>query len=279
LHSQERARGADSAWAPYLAALPPAPPTPLCWSDAELAALKGTTLADAVAAQRRTVAHAWQRLAPLAHAAARAAGVASPALREADLAWATGVFWSRALAFPDMAALAAASADAGAPPTPLAEGIVPGLDFCNHARGAPARWTLLGARAATRAAQQPPRGVPTTLALQESGRAPPLRRGREVRISYGGGRANEELLFCYGFAEAGNEADALMLSPPVPPLADWDAATAARMALLHARGLAPRAFLPLAALRGASAAGTPAQAIEGACVMRACLQCVCATQA
>jgi [ribulose-bisphosphate carboxylase]-lysine N-methyltransferase len=259
LFPQERARGADSAWAPYLAALPSTPPTPLCWHDAELAALKGTTLADAVAAQRRGVAASWARLAPLAHAAARAAGVASPALDEADMAWATGVFWSRALAFPDLASLSAAAPDA--PPTPLAEGIVPGLDFCNHTRGAPARWTLLGARASK---QQPGGDLPTTLALQESGRAPPLRRGAEVRISYGGGRPNEELLFCYGFAEAGNEDDALMLSPPVPPPADWDVATAARMALLHACGLAPRVFLPLAALRGATAAGTPAQAIEGA---------------
>jgi hypothetical protein len=264
----ERARGAVSAWAPYLAALPATPPTPLCWRADELAALKGTTLAEAVAAQRRGVAAAWQRMAPLAAQAAAAAGVASHTLSDADLAWATGIFWSRALAFPDLhalrdAAAAGASAGASSQAVPLAEGIVPGLDFCNHAGGAPARWTLLGARSGSGGSGV---ALPTTIALQESGRCAPLRAGAEVRISYGEGRSNEELLFGYGFAERHNAADALMVAPPVPPPAEWDAATAARMALLRAVGRAPRAFLPLAGLEARRGGDSAHDAVEGACL-------------
>jgi len=70
----QRAAGAASDYAPYLAALPSDPGTPLCWSEAELAELAGTTAWEAARAQRRQLAASWARLRPLAAEAAAAAG-------------------------------------------------------------------------------------------------------------------------------------------------------------------------------------------------------------
>lgn len=244
----ERARGDTSHWAPYIACLPARPPGPVCWRSEELAALRGTPAAEAVAAQRRALRAALPRLAPLAAEALAAAGVRNTQLTLSDLAWASGVFWSRALALPDLEALRQRAP--GQPVPPLQEAIVPGLDFCNHAAAAPATWTLLGPRAALSSAAPAPDALPTTVALQERGcGSPALRQGQEVRISYGNDRSSEEMLFGYGFAPDDDVADALMLAPPLPPPSDFDAPNAARLALLQAAGRAPRAFLPLRALR------------------------------
>ncbi len=98
--------------------------------------------------------------------------------------------------------------------------------------------------------------------LQESPGRGALHAGDEVRINYGDNRSNEELLFNYGFAVRNNDADALMVAPPLPrDEGDADEAAMARAVLLHARGRAPRAFLPMPRRRGGP---TQEQAIEGA---------------
>jgi len=235
----ERARGTDSPLHPYLAVLPASPPTPLGWSSGELAELAGTPLVEALAAQRRDLRATWARLAPLARRML-AAHRCSAEVGEMEFCCAFAIFWSRVLAFPDV--------QADVPighPVPFVEGIVPGLDFANHAAAAACRWTLLGPRAGPITP-----GPPASMALAAGGGRAWPRRGSEVLIDYGEGRSNEELLFTYGFAIADNPADALLVAPPLPAgsPAEWDAPVLARLALLQAQGLPPRAFLPVAAL-------------------------------
>ena len=57
---------------------------------------------------------------------------------------------SRALAFPEPKQ----DANGGAPATRMTEGLIPGLDFCNHCRGAPCRWTVLGGPVSSHAKSQ-----------------------------------------------------------------------------------------------------------------------------
>lgn len=234
----ERHRGAASPLAPWLGALSP-PETPFSWSFAELQLLAGTPLAEAVAAQRRALAAAWPRLAPVAAAAG------GRGLTEHDLAWATSVFWSRALTFPS-------SSDGD-----WEEGLVPGLDFANHGgAGATVAWRV--------------RGDSFQLVLRPRGWwwPRPLPEGAELLIDYGT-RSNEALLFCYGFCVRSNPADALLVAPPLP--APDDALYAARVALLRRQGgpsAAPRAFLPAAALargRGAAARAAVEEALRVCC--------------
>lgn len=92
--------------------------------------------------RRRALEASWLRLAPAAAALAAAeAGKDAPAPTLEDFRWANSVFWSRAIAFP-------APVSAGVPGAnallEMHEGIIPGLDFANHAPASPARWTVFG---------------------------------------------------------------------------------------------------------------------------------------
>lgn len=69
-----------------------------------------------------------------------------------------------------------------------------------------------------------------------------------MRISYGD-KSNEELLFTYGFAVPGNPNDVALLAPPLPPAVEVDDVLQMRLALCEELGVAPRAFLPLSALK------------------------------
>lgn len=121
----------------------------------------------------------------------------------------------------------------------MQEGIVPGLDFCNHAAGSPCRWTVFGGGKR--------QGPPTDIRLVcPSGAG--LCQGQEVTINYGD-KSNEELLFLYGFVEEDNSHDVLMVACPLPPPAEWDATLQARVELLRLRGLAPQIFLPRSELK------------------------------
>ena len=217
----ERQRGDASPLAPWLRTLSQ-PPTPLFWSATEMKDLAGTTLAEAVFAQKLSLSRSWvTRVANVATQCVSAA--ACPPVTEADMRWATSIFWSRAMTFPS-------------PRTgEFEEGILPGLDYANHAERAAAAWVV--------------RGLEFVLELRR-GR---LRAGDEVRIDYGRDRSNEELLFLYGFAVPNNSADALMVAPPLP-VGDWDAVSAARVSLLQQSGVAPQTFFTLRALRRPRAA-------------------------
>ena len=162
------------------------------------------------------------------------------------------------------------------------EGILPGLDFCNHAPGAPVRWTVFGAPgpagegggagAASASPAAPPNPHPTSAALVAPRWGVP-RPGAEVLIDYGG-KSQEELLLLYGFAHASAEAgDVLMVACPLPTSSGgsgsggdggggagagmvWDDDLRARVALLRARGLTPQVFLPALPAVGRKGAGS-----------------------
>jgi hypothetical protein len=224
--------------------LPTEPSTPLWWSEEELRQLAGTTLWEAAQAQRRQLAQSWIRVKPLATEALKACGASGALPSELDWLWSVSMYWSRAM---------------NGPP-PMGESIVPGLDFANHS-GVKSNtvWTVWGAAAGVRKGEEP-----SDVVLADVAGARPARVGDELRLSYGGDRSNEEMLFNYGFVDTEYWAsDALMVAPPLPRNAEEAAADGAlqgRMMLLHARGLEPRAFLP------SSPAGRPRARAEEAAV-------------
>ncbi|XP_075094368.1 uncharacterized protein LOC107795691 isoform X5 [Nicotiana tabacum] len=81
------------------------------------------------------------------------------------------------------------------------EGLVPGIDFCNHDFKAVATWEVDGTGATT--------GVPFSMYLLSAGENP-CQIEKEISISYGD-KGNEELLYLYGFVMNNNPEDYLML--------------------------------------------------------------------
>lgn len=282
----EKIRGATSPWAPYIAMLPGEEGlgTPLFFSDAELQMLRGTTLHAAVTSRQKKLRQDFHRVKSAVAQALRACkhdGGRAPAFD--DFMWASGIYWSRVLELPlpERAPVMAGGAlgggvisQVGAPPGPASnaamEGLCPGLDCCNHGEGAPGRWRAVGQVPAPTAASAtggtwlgiPRKWLPALLAPSTGGQegsrrpgAPPgfleltsdraLSPGEELRIDYGS-RSNAELLFTYGFVDPHNPHDTLLLSAPLTAGDLEDPINQARMELLHARGLRPQAFLPLA---------------------------------
>ncbi|KAM0935771.1 putative [Fructose-bisphosphate aldolase]-lysine N-methyltransferase [Dioscorea sansibarensis] len=85
------------------------------------------------------------------------------------------------------------------------EGLVPGIDFCNHGVNGRATWEVDGDGSVT--------GIPASmyLILAESNI---LEAGKEILISYGN-KGNEELLYLYGFVIDNNPDDYLMVHYPM----------------------------------------------------------------
>ncbi|XP_039135148.1 uncharacterized protein LOC120272391 isoform X2 [Dioscorea cayenensis subsp. rotundata] len=85
------------------------------------------------------------------------------------------------------------------------EGLVPGIDFCNHGLKGRATWGVDGDGSVT--------GIPVSmhLILAESNT---LEAGKEILISYGN-KGNEELLYLYGFVIDNNPDDYLMVHYPM----------------------------------------------------------------
>ncbi|PNH11104.1 hypothetical protein TSOC_002092 [Tetrabaena socialis] len=142
----ERLRGDRSRFAPWIESLPRSFDVPVTFSDSELAELRGTTLHRATATVSKRMRETWSRLeVPLA-AVARNLGLRPPAWE--DWVWAYCVFWSRGQSLPvpesgaASSALARHSAGRGDQiPIQILEGLVPGLDFCNHRHSpAPQCW-------------------------------------------------------------------------------------------------------------------------------------------
>nr|XP_048321775.1 uncharacterized protein LOC107432673 isoform X6 [Ziziphus jujuba var. spinosa] len=88
------------------------------------------------------------------------------------------------------------------------EGLVPGIDFCNHDIKAVATWEVDGNGSIT--------GLPFSMYLLSAGQSS-LQIGREISISYGN-KGNEELLYLYGFVLDNNPDDYLMVHYPVEAL-------------------------------------------------------------
>ncbi|KAL6784072.1 hypothetical protein ACKKBG_A04680 [Auxenochlorella protothecoides x Auxenochlorella symbiontica] len=238
----QRRLGPASQLHPWLRLLPKTFTTTLFWKDEEVEWLAGTTLHRATLLRRMRLQESWKALTGLASRLAAEAGAPFPPT-ESDFLWAHAVFWSRAIAFPCPPEALPGGRSTTAGPSPQ-EGVVPGLDFCNHAMRPVARWTVYGAELdGAGGGRRHVHLVPSV--------APPA-PGAELCISYGDDKSNEELLFLYGFAlpEASGLAR-LMLPLPLPAAAeDWTPRLHARVALLAARVLPPQVFLPRAALAG-----------------------------
>ncbi|GLI65463.1 hypothetical protein VaNZ11_008813 [Volvox africanus] len=269
----ERLRGNESRFAPWIHALPRTFDVPIVYTDQELAELHGTALHRATAAVMKRLRETWSRLEAPLGAVARELGLPAPCWE--DWIWAYCVFWSRGQSLPVPESGSASSALVGHSsngsdkiPIQILEGLVPGLDFCNHRLtpspqcwwevvaperpkagvepGAPASSSsscVPGSRGSTTpiATASPHPTGPTVRLQLDSGVQ--LRPGEEVYISYGD-KSNEELLMLYGFALENNPHDHLMLFCPLPPRAEWDDVMYARMELLQAYGLRPQFFLP-----------------------------------
>nr|AKM76820.1 SET domain-containing protein [Pelargonium exstipulatum] len=85
------------------------------------------------------------------------------------------------------------------------EGLVPGIDFCNHDLKASATWEVDGTGSVT--------GVPFSMYLLSAVQSS-FSIEKEICISYGN-KGNEELLYLYGFVIDNNPDDYLMVHYPV----------------------------------------------------------------
>ncbi|CAK9145777.1 unnamed protein product [Ilex paraguariensis] len=85
------------------------------------------------------------------------------------------------------------------------EGLVPGIDFCNHDLKAVATWEVDGTGSTT--------GVSFSMYLLSAEQSP-FQIEKEIFISYGN-KGNEELLYLYGFVMNNNPDDYLMVHYPI----------------------------------------------------------------
>ncbi|XP_057981399.1 uncharacterized protein LOC131166827 isoform X2 [Malania oleifera] len=126
------------------------------------------------------------------------------------------------------------------------EGLVPGIDFCNHDLKPAATWEVDGTGQTT--------AVPFSMYLI-SGHST-FQIEKEISISYGN-KGNEELLYLYGFVIENNPDDYLMVHYPVEALQSGPFADS-KAQLLEAQKAEMRCLLPRSLLdHGFCSAGTP----------------------
>lgn len=115
------------------------------------------------------------------------------------------------------------------------EGLVPGIDFCNHNVKALATWEVDSVGDTT--------GVPASmyLMLAQAGNSS-VEAGTEIFINYGN-KGNEELLYLYGFVVDNNPDDYLMVHYPVEALRQVKSADI-KMKLIEMQKAELRCLLP-----------------------------------
>lgn len=123
------------------------------------------------------------------------------------------------------------------PETVWVEGLVPGIDFCNHAPKGVAHWEVDGVEGSTT-------GVPNSMYLITDR---DLSADNEILISYGN-KGNEELLYLYGFVVENNPDDYFMIHFPKEAL-DLDPCGELKIQLLQEQTLILRWLLPGALLQ------------------------------
>lgn len=199
----ERAAGADSAWAPYLALLGDQADHPLLWPDDARAQLAGSSALRTLEARRRQVAddaallvQAGANELPVAAAWRQATGGGAPLVDAASVAWAAAVLLDRGFALdmsePDLPAEGDMSFyGSWAAHGPAALALVPVADMCRHG-GDDARDAVLQYDAAARAAV---RAAGADLAA-----------GDEVVDCHGIGLSPGDLLLDHGVAGAAGDA-------------------------------------------------------------------------
>ncbi|XP_023645366.1 ribosomal lysine N-methyltransferase set10 isoform X2 [Capsella rubella] len=227
----------NSTWKPYLDMLPSRFGNPLWFSDDEILELKGTNLYHATELQKKKLMSLYhEKVEALVKKLLLLDGDSESEVSFEHFLWANSVFWSRALNIPlphsfvfpqsqeddpstshtpetdlvnsngekDIQAQVPSATSAGPGDTVWVEGLVPGIDFCNHDLKPVATWEVDGTGLVSR--------VPFSMYLLSV--AQPCIPDKEVSISYGN-KGNEELLYLYGFVIENNPDDYLMVHYPV----------------------------------------------------------------
>ncbi|KAG4922391.1 hypothetical protein JHK84_051232 [Glycine max] len=225
----------NSLWKPYLDMLPTTFGNPLWFSDDELQELRGTTLYRATELQKKSLLSLYEsKVKDIVKKLLTLDGNSEIEVCFEDFLWANSVFWSRALNIPmphsyvfpemqDAQDICDPEADAKRSQieksdnltkegtcnpmtgdTVWVEGLVPGIDFCNHDLKPIATWEVDGTGLAS--------GVPFSMYLISAAQSP-LQIDQEIYISYGN-KGNEELLYLYGFVIDDNTDDYLMVHYP-----------------------------------------------------------------
>ncbi|KAJ6675447.1 putative METHYLTRANSFERASE [Salix viminalis] len=229
----ERLRN-NSSWKPYLDMLPTTFGNPLWFTDDELLELKGTTLYRATELQRKRLLSLYEDKAKgLVQKLLILDGDLEIEVCFEDFLWANSVFWTRALNIPLPRIPRFAGVDGQSNETVWVEGLVPGIDFCNHNLKAVATWEVDGTGMAI--------GVPQSMYLLSAEKTP-FQMEKEITISYGN-KGNEELLYLYGFVIDNNPDEYLMVHYPVEAIQNVPFADS-KMQLLEAQKAEMRCLLP-----------------------------------
>ncbi|KFK42558.1 hypothetical protein AALP_AA1G010900 [Arabis alpina] len=230
----------NSSWKPYLDMLPTRFGNPLWFSDDEILELKGTNLYHATELQKKKLLSLYhEKVEGLVKKLLILDGDSESEVSFEHFLWANSVFWSRALNIPlphsfvfpqsqedvgggpstthtpetnpdhsnggkDNQAPVSGATSVGPGDTVWVEGLVPGIDFCNHDLKPVATWEVDGTGSISR--------VPFSMYLLSVAQNPISKK--EISISYGN-KGNEELLYLYGFVIENNPDDYLMVHYPV----------------------------------------------------------------
>ncbi|KAI3800493.1 hypothetical protein L1987_28584 [Smallanthus sonchifolius] len=227
----------NSSWKPYLDMLPTTFGNPLWFSEDELLDVKGTTLFKATELQKKSLQSLYDdKVKKLVKKLLILDGDLESEVCFNDFLWANSIFWTRALSIPlprsfvfpqiqeedhnpasnpeladgDNGKKLEVNFSSTQDETVWVEGLVPGIDFCNHDLKAAATWEVDGTGSAT--------GVPLSMYLLSVEEAR-LQIGEEISISYGN-KGNEELLYLYGFVTDDNPNDYIMVHYPAEAIKD-----------------------------------------------------------
>lgn len=260
----------NSSWKPYLDMIPRSFGSPLWFTDDEFLELKGTTVYQASKLQKKSLQAVFEdKVKGLVKKLLILDGDSESKVDFEDFLWANSVFWTRALniplprsyVFPELGeetshsvtsceeivkksderrheihginSVGESNIDSGQGETLWIEGLVPGIDFCNHDLKATATWEVDRTGSAT--------GVPLSMYLLSMNQGPPEIE-KEIAISYGN-KGNEELLYLYGFVIEDNPDDYLMVHYPAEGIHNIPFSEI-KMQLLQAQKAELRCLLP-----------------------------------
>ncbi|GAB2224185.1 hypothetical protein Droror1_Dr00004935 [Drosera rotundifolia] len=243
----------NSSWKPYLDMIPRTFANSLWFNEDEMLGLKGTTLYRATELQMMSLISVYEdKVKGLVNCLLASDGEPESEVTFEDFMWANSVFWSRAMniplphsyVFPETKetgaelyiadhGISATCADSSPGETLWVEGIVPGIDFCNHDLRPTATWEVGGAGTVS--------GYPLSMCLLSATEGL-LQMEKEITISYGD-KGNEELLYLYGFVLKDNPDDYLMVHYPVEALQNV-LFSDSKLQLIHAQKAELKCLLP-----------------------------------
>uniref|UniRef100_A0ACD5ZNI7 Uncharacterized protein n=1 Tax=Avena sativa TaxID=4498 RepID=A0ACD5ZNI7_AVESA len=269
----------SSLWKPYLDMLPSTFGSSVWFDERDLAELEGTTLHRATVMQKKSLQTLFDdKVKGLVEELLQVDEAGSSIeVRFEDFLWANSIFWTRALNIPlphsyvfpgsldeqqiRSGEILGDSGLATQQETGITvrnssgdensesrntesiwvEGLVPGIDFCNHNVKALATWEVDSAGNAT--------GIPASMYLRlAQADKTSVGAGTEIYINYGN-KGNEELLYLYGFVVDNNPDDYLMVHYPIEALRQVESADI-KMRLIEMQRAELRCLLPRNLLDG-----------------------------